>query len=160
MPVWIAPVSDLGQGEGELESTSYCPLCCGQRQYSCVSLGSAARGSLPLLPRGVVLSVPYPVLFGAGLAASLVWDPLFAAVPADPEFLGLFAPVFGRLLGSLSILGRSLPRTFTFPLPFRYLLDPWRRGLPWRSGFWLRLGLGLAGFREPSPVTGFQQHRG
>ena len=136
--------------------------CCGQSQdsgHSCVSPGSAAgvaRGTL-FSPRGVALPAPHPVLFGAGLAASLVWDRLFAAVPADPEFLGPFAPVFGRPLGGLSMLRRSLPGALAFPLLFRFPLDLRRKYLLWRSGFWLRLGLGLSGFREPSPVPGFQQ---
>ena len=90
-----------------------------------------------LSSRGVVLSASDPVLLGAGLTAGLVWDGLSAAVPAKPELLGSFAPVFGRLPGSLFILMRSLPGAFTFPLLFRCPLDPWLRDLLWRSGFWL-----------------------
>ena len=65
----------------------------------------------------------------------------------------LSAPVLDCFPGGLSILRGPLHGAPMSSLPFRHLLDDLRRrGFPWRSGFRLRLGLGLTGFREPSPV--------
>ena len=78
-----------------------------QLYYSCVGVGlvldylpqgldpglgilNFLRGSLLFSPRGVVLSAPHPVLFGACLAPGLVRDGLFAAVPANPELIRPF----------------------------------------------------------------------
>ena len=93
------------------------------------------------------------MILGACLAPGLVRDGRFAAVPADSEFLG-------RPSGGLFILRWSLPGAFGFPLRFRRLLGLCRRVFPCCSGFRLPPGLGPPGFREPSPVAGFQQGRG
>ena len=125
-----------------------------QLYYSCVGVGlvldylpqgldtglgilNFLRGSLLFSPRGVVLSAPHPVLFGACLAPGLVRDGLFAAVPANPELIGLFAAVFSRPLGGIYLLRQWLPRAFMFPLFFGCLLDLRWKDLLWRSGSWL-----------------------
>ena len=77
-----------------------------------------------------------------------------------PSSLALSRRSLAALLEVSLWSGSDCLWAFASVLLFRCPLDLRRRDVFQRSGFWLRLGLGLSGFREPSPVSGLQQGRG
>ena len=72
-------------------------------------IADTAVSVLLSLIRGLTIPPPgLPLLFGAGLAPGLIWYGLVAAVPAQPELLGLLSSLTCRLPSGLPAFG-ALP---------------------------------------------------